>query len=79
MGAAAGTALLLAATVAPADAEPNDNTSAKLREAVTPEGVAEHLSALDEIAKANGGTRASGTSGYADSRDYIVDTLEASG
>lgn len=79
MGAVAGTALLLAATVAPAEAELNDSISAELRAAVTPEGIAEHLTALDEIAKANDGTRASGTPGYADSRDYIVDTLEASG
>ena len=79
IGAVTGTALLLAATVAPADAGPNDSISAELREAVTPKGIAEHLKALDRIAKANDGTRASGTPGYAASRDYIVGKLEASG
>ncbi len=79
IGATAGAALLLATTVTPADADPNNNTSRKLRAAVTPAGIAEHLTALDQIADANGGTRASGTPGYAASRDYVVETLEAAG
>ncbi len=77
--AVAGAALLVATTISPAEAEANNNTSRKLREAVTAQGIGEHLAALDEIGKANGGTRASGTPGYAASKDYIVDRLEAAG
>lgn len=79
IGAGAGAALLLATVVAPADADPNNNTSDKLRAAVTPDRVAEHLTAFDEIATTNGNTRASGTPGYKASRDYVVDKLEAAG
>ena len=35
--------------------------------------------ALQDIADANDGTRAAGTSGYTDSVDYVVDTMEAAG
>ena len=76
--AAGGTALVLAAS-APAGADPANNTSAKLRKAVTSAGVVEHLENLQGIADANAGTRASGTPGYAASRDYVVDRLEAAG
>ena len=38
-----------------------NNTHAKLLECVTLEGVREHQAALQEIADANGGTRAAGT------------------
>ncbi|KGN38453.1 M28 family metallopeptidase [Knoellia subterranea] len=79
LGAAAGgTALVLAAS-APAGADPANNTSAKLRKAVTTAGVMEHLENLQGIADAHDGTRASGTPGYAASRDYVVDRLEAAG
>ena len=79
LGAAAGgTALVLAAS-SPAGADPANNTSAKLRKAVTTDGVMEHLENLQGIADANGGTRASGTPGYAASRDYVVDRLKAAG
>ncbi len=79
LGAAAGgTALVLAAS-APAGADPANNTSAKLRKAVTSAGVMEHLENLQSIADANDDTRASGTPGYAASRDYVVDRLEAAG
>ncbi len=79
ISAAAGATLLLATTVTPAVADPNNNTSRKLREAVSAEGVAEHLKAFDQIAKDHDDTRASGTKGYAASRDYIVERLEAAG
>jgi Zn-dependent M28 family amino/carboxypeptidase len=79
IGAAASAVALAASSALPAQAEPNNNTSRKLRAAVTAEGVNEHLKAFDAIASAHGGTRASGTPGYAASRDYIVDTLEAAG
>ncbi|SDF51074.1 PA domain-containing protein [Klenkia brasiliensis] len=51
----------------------------KLLRCVTVEGVVEHLEALQGIAEANGGNRASTTPGYAASVDYVRDTLEASG
>jgi Zn-dependent M28 family amino/carboxypeptidase len=79
---AAGIALLGTASVplATANAADRTNTTSKtLRAAVTPEGVMEHLRALDAIGTANGGTRASGTPGYAASRDYVVSKLTAAG
>ncbi|MEJ7659285.1 MAG: hypothetical protein WKG07_06475 [Hymenobacter sp.] len=57
----------------------NNNSSKKLRAAVTVDKVVGHLTALDAIAEANGNTRASGTEGYSDSVDYIVSKLTAAG
>lgn len=54
------------------------DTSA-LREAVTVEGVLVHQQAFQDIADANGGTRASGTSGYDASADYVADQMLAAG
>ena len=48
----------------PASAQSNNNTVKKLTKAVTPEGVLEHLEALQEIADDNGGNRAAGLPGY---------------
>jgi Zn-dependent M28 family amino/carboxypeptidase len=56
-----------------------NNTYAKVLECVTLEGVREHQAALQEIADANGGNRAAGTSGYDASVDYVVETMEAAG
>jgi Zn-dependent M28 family amino/carboxypeptidase len=67
---------LAGATSAPA-ATPVDTTS--LEQAVTVDGILEHLVALQAIADANGGTRASGTPGYEASVDYVVSQLEAAG
>jgi Zn-dependent M28 family amino/carboxypeptidase len=50
-----------------------------LRNAVTVAGVMEHEQALQAIANANGGTRASGTPGYAASVDYVADLLTEAG
>jgi len=75
----------LAATVTvsllayPAAAAPNNNSPAKLTKAVTVDGVLAHLRALQSIATANGGTRASGTEGYDASVDYVAGKLEAAG
>jgi Zn-dependent M28 family amino/carboxypeptidase len=63
----------------PASASPNNNTVKKLTQAVTPEGVLEHLEALQAVADANGGNRASGLPGYRASVDYVVEQLEAAG
>ena len=51
----------------------------ELRDRVTVAGVMEHVQAFQDIADANGGTRASGTPGYAASRDYVVNRLRAAG
>jgi len=57
----------------------NNNTHAKLLECVTLEGVREHQAAFQAIADANGGTRASGTPGYEESVDYVVERMTAAG
>jgi Zn-dependent M28 family amino/carboxypeptidase len=77
--AAAVVALLAAATAAPASASPNNNTVKKLTKAVTPEGVLDHLEALQGIADANGGNRAAGLPGYRASVDYVVNRLRGAG
>ena len=56
-----------------------NNTHAKLLECVTLDGVREHQAAFQAIADANGGTRASGTPGYEDSVDYVVERMTAAG
>ncbi len=56
-----------------------NNSVRKLLECVTVEGVLEHEQALQHIADANGGNRASGTSGYNDSIDYVESRLGAAG
>jgi aminopeptidase Y len=56
-----------------------NNTFAKLLECVTLEGAREHQAALQAIATANGGTRASGTPGYDASVDYAVEVFEDAG
>jgi Zn-dependent M28 family amino/carboxypeptidase len=75
----ATSAITTAATATASGADRTNTTSKTLRAAVTPEGVMEHLTALDAIGTANGGTRASGTPGYEASRDYVVAQLEAAG
>jgi Zn-dependent M28 family amino/carboxypeptidase len=72
-------ALAALAFVSAAYADPNNNNSAKLRTAVTLEGVRAHQFALQQIADANGGNRFAGLPGYDESVDYVVDTLEAAG
>jgi hypothetical protein len=49
------------------------------RRPVTPEGLEEHLLALDRIAQSNGGERAVGTPGYAASVRYVARRLRDSG
>jgi Zn-dependent M28 family amino/carboxypeptidase len=56
-----------------------NNTVNKLLECVTLDGVREHQAAFQEFADANGGTRASGTPGYDESVDYVVERMEAAG
>jgi len=77
---ATGLLLLLISLIVPfgAQAQPNPDSSA-LREAVTVENVIAHMEALNDIAAANGGERASGTPGYQASVDYVVGLLEPAG
>jgi Zn-dependent M28 family amino/carboxypeptidase len=70
-------ALMASATVAEA-AKP-DVSSKKLRQAVTLEGLKDHLEAFQEIADDNGGTRATGTRGYERSVMYVIETLMDAG
>jgi Zn-dependent M28 family amino/carboxypeptidase len=56
-----------------------DQISRRLRKDVTMTGMMQHMQRLQNIALANGGTRASGTAGYAASRDYAVGQLKAAG
>src|SRR5215813_15187608 len=49
-----------------------DNTAAN-------EGAFQHLRALQEIASANGGNRAAGTSGYDRSAEYVAERLKEAG
>ncbi len=57
----------------------NLNTTDKLLACIDGDDVAVHLEALQAIADANGGTRASGTPGYDASADYVAGLLETAG
>jgi Zn-dependent M28 family amino/carboxypeptidase len=75
----AAVGLTAAAISTPVAADPNNNSAKKLTNAVTPDAILEHLSALQDVADDNGGNRAAGLPGYAASVGYIVDTLTAAG
>jgi hypothetical protein len=67
---------------APASADPehsNNNTSKKLREAVTVNGILEHARAFQDIATFTGGNRLSGTAAYDASARYVADRARAAG
>jgi hypothetical protein len=55
------------------------NDSQKLRDAVTLKQIRRHQQEFQNIANANGGTRASGTPGYDRSVDYVARKLRGSG
>ncbi|MFV0460312.1 MAG: M28 family peptidase [Actinomycetales bacterium] len=57
----------------------NPNTQQKMARAITTEAVVAHLEALEEIAQANNGTRAAGTSGYEATAQYIETVLRGAG
>ena len=78
LAAGSASALLAAVAVVPSTAATGSDTRA-LRDAVTVAGVLEHETALQAIADANGGTRASGTPGYDASAAYVQDVLEEAG
>ena len=86
--AAVAAALALATagvTATTADAAPDvcasrtNNSIDKLLDCVTLAGVREHQAAFQEIADANGGTRVSGSPGYDESAEYVMERLEAAG
>ncbi|HET6654015.1 MAG TPA: M20/M25/M40 family metallo-hydrolase [Nocardioides sp.] len=62
----------------PAQAAVATDTGA-LREAVTVEGIVNHLEEFQDIADANGDTRAAGTPGHAASVAYVEGLLQAAG
>ncbi|HEX9999466.1 MAG TPA: M28 family metallopeptidase [Actinoplanes sp.] len=73
-------AVLLLVTLGASPAAAVDKVdSKKLRDAVTVNGILGHERALQRIANQNGGTRASGTPGYAASATYVKNTLKAAG
>ena len=78
VGAVATSMAIAAVVVSPARADNGTDTTA-LREAVTVDGILVHENALQDIADANGGTRAAGTPGYEASGAYVEDLLEAAG
>ncbi|MGP3914458.1 M20/M25/M40 family metallo-hydrolase [Nonomuraea sp. 10N515B] len=68
------------ALAAPANAGGLDDAFATLLvKQVKGTNVHKHLQALQNIATANGGNRAAGTSGYDASRDYVADKLRKAG
>ena len=77
IGAVATTALIALTATSAYGAVPTDTS--ELREAVTADAIMDHLSNLQDIADANGDTRASGTAGYDLSVDYIEELLLAAG
>jgi Zn-dependent M28 family amino/carboxypeptidase len=60
-------------------ASKEDGQAAKLRNAITVQGIKQHEQELQNIASANNGTRASGTPGYTASVAYVVGKLQAAG
>ena len=74
----AATAVFVLALAAPALAVDKVDTQS-LRAGVTTAGILEHMQALQQIANANGGTRAAATPGYDASLDYVEDRLQAAG
>jgi Zn-dependent M28 family amino/carboxypeptidase len=75
-----GMALAATALTSPASAKSGtNNTSDKLRKAVSAAGMSEHLTALQAIADANGGNRFAGLPGHDESVDYAVGIFEDAG
>ncbi len=72
--------IMAAGLLVPTQAHAVSNVnSTKFRKAVTVSGILAHERALQRIANANDGTRASGTPGYAASGDYVTRKLQAAG
>ena len=71
------TAIIVGTLAIPVSAQAavDDVNTTRLRDAVTVSGILTHERALQRIANKNGGTRASGTPGYAASAAYVKDRL----
>ena len=67
------------AVPATAAAAPNNNNSPKLRDAVSVDGIREHMAAFQAIAEANGGNRLAGAPGHDASAEYVAERLRAAG
>ena len=79
-GAVLATAALTVAVVAGTSVSADNGTdSAALRGAVDASAILVHLQALQDIADANGGNRAAGTSGYEASGAFVESTLGTAG
>ena len=76
--AVAGALMFAAPALADRDDSTN-NTSKKLREAVTVAGIVEHETALQGISELSGGNRLSGAPGYDGSAQYVADRSQAAG
>ena len=76
---ASATAGGTAVAAPPVDTRANNNTSEKLRRAVSAEDMLVHQRVLQAIGDRNGDTRASGTPGYDESVDYVVGQMEGAG
>ena len=76
--AVAGSMLFAAPAFADREHSTN-NTSKKLRQAVTVEGIMEHQQAFQDIATFTGGNRLSGAPGYDASAEYVADKAAAAG
>ncbi|GAA0392958.1 aminopeptidase PaaP [Microbispora corallina] len=78
VGAATAAAALMLPLVpaSPASADPDP---AQIAQSVAVSGIKKHLQKLQEIANANGGTRAAGTPGFDASRDYVASQLKKAG
>ena len=78
--AALALSVVASAMLAPAASAALDEVNTKkLRDAVTINGMLAHERALQRIANLNGGTRASGTPGYAASAAYVAERLRQAG
>lgn len=64
---------------AAAPTAPNPNLAADLARSVTVDAMMVHLQQLQQVADANGGNRAEGTSGYDASADYVAKVLKDRG
>ena len=64
---------------APATADPGAGERQRALASIKAPNAKRHLKAFQDIANANGGTRASGTPGYAASRDYVAGLLKKAG
>ena len=71
-GVLAGVAACALTGASPASAQLSDVNTQRLRDAVTVNGILSHERVFQRIANHNDGTRASGTTGYDESAEYVA-------